>query len=211
MGRATRSDHHDLPGPHRRFWDEAAAFLPPDRMMCDPFRTLAFGTDASFYRLLPKVVVKAHSREEVSRLVEIAGRLGVHVTFRAAGTSLSGQSISDSVLVVLAGGWRGWRIEDGGARIVLEPGVIGAEANAYLAPLGRKIGPDPASINACMIGGIVANNAAGMCCGTAMNSYQTVESMRLVLADGTEVDTGDPASRARLAATHAPLLQGLAA
>jgi D-lactate dehydrogenase len=135
----------------------------------------------------------------------------VHVTFRAAGTSLSGQSLSDSVLVVLAGGWRTWRIEDGGRRIVLGPGVIGAEANAFLAPLGRKIGPDPASINACMIGGIVANNAAGMCCGTALNSYQTVESMRLVLPDGTALDTGDPASRARLASTHGALLDGLAA
>ena len=35
-----------------------------------------------------------------------------------------------------------------GSASSLEPGVIGAEANAYLAPLGRKIGPDPASINA---------------------------------------------------------------
>jgi D-lactate dehydrogenase len=211
MTRSTRADHLALPDAHRRFWDGAAAFLPSDRMMCDPFRTLAFGTDASFYRLVPKIVVKAFSREEVSRLVALAARLGVHVTFRAAGTSLSGQAISDSVLVVLAGGWRGWKIEDGGGRIVLEPGVIGAEANAFLAPLGRKIGPDPASINACMIGGIVANNAAGMCCGTAQNSYETVESMRLVLADGTEVDTGAPASRASLAASHGALLSGLAA
>ncbi len=211
MAREGRPDHLTLPEPHRRFWDEAAGFLPPDRIMCDPYRTLAFGTDASFYRLVPKIVVKAFSPAEVSRLAGLATRLGVHLTFRAAGTSLSGQAISDSVLVVLAGGWRGWRIEEQGARIVLEPGVIGAEANAFLAPLGRKIGPDPASIGACMIGGIVANNAAGMCCGTAQNSYQTVQSMRLVLADGTEVDTGDPASRQRLRETHAPLLDGLAA
>ena len=211
MAQVARPDHLTLPEPHRRFWDEASSFLPADRMMCDPFRTLAFGTDASFYRLVPKIVVKAFSREEVARLVALASRLGVHLTFRAAGTSLSGQSISDSVLVVLAGGWRAWRIEEGGARIVLEPGVIGGEANAFLAPLGRKIGPDPASINACMIGGIVANNAAGMCCGTAQNSYQTVQSMRLVLADGTEVDTGAPASRQRLRETHAALLDGLCA
>ncbi|HET8733205.1 MAG TPA: FAD-binding oxidoreductase, partial [Anaeromyxobacteraceae bacterium] len=211
MAREGRPDHLALPEPHRRFWDQAAAFLPPDRRMCDPFRTLAFGTDASCYRLIPRIVVMARTEDEVSRLVALAGSLGVHLTFRAAGTSLSGQAVSDSVLVVLAGGWRGWRLEAGGERIVLEPGVIGAEANAFLAPLGRKIGPDPASINACMIGGIVANNAAGMCCGTALNSYQTVESMRIVLADGTAFDTGDAASRARLRETHRPLLDGLAA
>jgi D-lactate dehydrogenase len=205
-----RSDVLALPEGHRRFWDEASAFLPPDRLMCDPFRTLAYGTDASFYRLVPRIVVKARSPDEVARLVRLAGRLGVPLTFRTAGTSLSGQAVTDSVLVVLAGGGRGWEILDGGGRIALEPGVIGAEANAVLAPLGRKIGPDPASINACMIGGIVANNAAGMCCGTAHNSYQTVESMRLVLADGASLDTSDASSRRRFAETHRELLDGLA-
>jgi len=206
-----RSDYLALPEKYQGFWDEAAAFLPPDRMMCDPFRTLAFGTDASFYRLVPRVVVKARTPDEVARLLGIAGRLETPVTFRAAGTSLSGQTLSDSVLVVLAGGWRGWEVLDGGQRISLEPGVIGAEANGYLAPLGRKIGPDPASINACMIGGIVSNNAAGMCCGTALNSYHTVESMRLVLTDGTALDTGDPASRRRFEESHREILGGLAA
>ncbi len=204
-----RSDVEALPDKHRRFWGEAASFLPEGRLMCDPFRTLAFGTDASFYRLVPKIVVKACSSAEVTRLVALAGQLEVPLTFRAAGTSLSGQAVTDSVLVVLAGAWRGVRMLDGGERIALEPGVIGADANALLAPHGRKIGPDPASINACMIGGIVANNAAGMCCGTALNSYQTVDSMRLVLADGSSLDTGDGASRARFAEAHRELLGGL--
>ena len=205
-----RSDYQALPDAYRRFWDEAAAFLPPEQMMCDPFRTLAFGTDASFYRLVPKVVVKIFSADEVARLLSLAGHLGTPLTFRAAGTSLSGQAVSDSVLVVLAGGFRGLEVLDGGLRVALEPGVIGADANLALAPLGRKLGPDPASIGACMVGGIVANNAAGMCCGTALNSYQTAESMRLVLADGARLDTADPGSRARFADTHRDLIQGLA-
>ena len=100
---------------------------------------------------------------------------------------------------------------DGGERIALEPGVIGADANAMLAPLGRKLGPDPASIGACMIGGIAANNASGMCCGTAQNSYRTVDAMKLVLADGTLLDTADPGSRRRFEATHPEIVAGLAA
>ena len=143
MAQAVRPDHLSLPGPHRRFWDEAAPSCPPDRMMCDPFRTLAFGTDASFYRLIPKIVVKAFAREEVARLVALGSRLGVHLTFRAAGTSLSGQSISDSVLVVLAGGWRGWRIEDGGGRIALEPGVIGGRGQRLPGAAGAQDRPGP--------------------------------------------------------------------
>ena len=207
---ARREDVLALPAPYRRFWSEARAFLSPDAMACDPVRTLAWGTDASFYRLVPKIVAKVRTEEEVIRLLAIADRLGVPVTFRAAGTSLSGQAVTDSVLLVLAGAWRRREVKDGGERIVLEPGVIGAEANAILAPLGRKIGPDPASIGACMIGGIVANNASGMCCGTVQNSYRTLESLRLVLADGTRLDTGSAESRAAFAASRPEVVAGLA-
>ncbi len=199
-----------LPDRHRRFWREASGFLPGDRLFCDPLRTLAYGTDASFYRLVPRVVARVRDLEEVRRLLEVAARCETPITFRAAGTSLSGQAVTDSVLVQLSG-WRRSRVLDGGARVALEPGVIGADANGLLAPLGRKIGPDPASIGTCMVGGITANNASGMCCGTAQNSYRTVESMVLLLADGTRLDTGDPSSRAAFAASHAPLLSGLAA
>jgi len=200
-----------LPPAHRRFWEEASGALPPDRLFCDPLRTLAWGTDASFYRLVPRIVAKVRTREEVARLLGAARRNGTPVTFRAAGTSLSGQTVTDSVLLVLAGGWRDLEVQDGGARIRLGPGVIGAEANAALARHGRKIGPDPASIGACFVGGIAANNASGMCCGTAENSYRTVERMHLLLADGADLDTGDPASRRRFAETHRELLAGLSA
>jgi D-lactate dehydrogenase len=205
-----RADVAALPAPYRRLWDEVSAALPAERMFCDPLRTLAYGTDASFYRLVPRVVLRVRTVGEVQAVLAAARRQRTPVTFRAAGTSLSGQAITDSVLVQLDG-WKGRRIEDGGAAVVLEPGVVGAEANALLAPLGRKIGPDPASIASCQIGGIAANNASGMCCGTAQNSYRTVRAMKLVLADGTLLDTGDPASRAAFARTHAPILAGLAA
>ncbi len=210
MRSSPRADVEALPPPHRRFWDDAAAALPPERLFCDPLRTLAYGTDASFYRLVPRIVARAASVPEVQALLAAARRHGTPLTFRAAGTSLSGQAVTDSVLVQLAG-WKGRRVIEDGRAIVLEPGVVGAEANAALLPLGRKIGPDPASIATCQIGGIAANNASGMCCGTAQNSYRTVRAMKLVLADGTLLDTADPASRAALARTHPPLLAGLAA
>lgn len=207
---STPADVGALPAAHRRFWEEARAVIPEERLACDPLRTLAYGTDASFYRLVPRVVARVRTVAEVQALLAAARRHGTPLTFRAAGTSLSGQAVTDSVLVQLDG-WKGRRLLDGGGAVALEPGVVGADANLLLAPLGRKIGPDPASIATCQIGGIAANNASGMCCGTAQNSYRTVRSMKLVLADGTFVDTGDPASRRALAGTHAPLLAGLAA
>ncbi|HUX42022.1 MAG TPA: FAD-binding and (Fe-S)-binding domain-containing protein [Rectinemataceae bacterium] len=206
-----RRDLESLPPAYRQYYSEIAKFIPSTRIFCDPLRTFAYGTDASFYRLIPKIVVKARSVEEISGLFRESERFGVPLTFRAAGTSLSGQAVTDSVLVLLAGGWKRHRILDEGRRISLEPGVVGARANALLAGAGRKIGPDPASIDHCMIGGIAANNASGMCCGTAENSYRTVESMRLVFRDGAVLDTADEGSREAFRATHAELLAELEA
>ncbi|WP_435635016.1 FAD-binding and (Fe-S)-binding domain-containing protein [Pseudomonas solani] len=191
------------------FLQTAERLIPHERRFDDPLSTLAFGTDASFYRLIPKLIVRVESEAEVIALLKAAHAEQVPVTFRAAGTSLSGQAISDSVLIVLGDNWNGRDIRKGGEQIRLQPGVIGAQANAWLAPYGRKIGPDPASINACKIGGIVANNASGMCCGTAQNSYHTLAGLRLVLADGTLLDSEDPVSVAAFHATHGALLERL--
>ncbi|TCD20681.1 FAD-binding oxidoreductase [Pseudomonas sp. IC_126] len=184
--------------------------IPAERRFDDPLSTLAFGTDASFYRLIPKLVVRVESEAEVVGLLKLAHSQHVPVTFRAAGTSLSGQAISDSVLIVLGDNWNGREIRNGGSQIRLQPGVIGANANAVLAPLGRKIGPDPASINAAKIGGIVANNSSGMCCGTAQNSYKTLAGLRLVLADGTVVDSEDAVSVSAFRQSHGVLLDEMA-
>ena len=184
--------------------------IPAERRFDDPLSTLAFGTDASFYRLIPKLVVRVESEAEVVGLLKLAHAENVPVTFRAAGTSLSGQAISDSVLIVLGDNWNGREIRNGGSQIRLQPGVIGANANAVLAPLGRKIGPDPASINAAKIGGIVANNSSGMCCGSAQNSYKTLAGLRIVLADGTLVDSEDAVSVATFRQSRAALLDELA-
>ena len=191
------------------FVRDAERLIPPDRRFTDALSTLAFGTDASFYRLIPKLVIRVESEDEVVELLHLARRDQVSVTFRAAGTSLSGQAISDSVLIVLGDNWNGKEIRGQGTQIRLQPGVIGAQANAWLAPFGRKIGPDPASINACKIGGIVANNASGMCCGTAQNTYHTLAGMRVVLADGTRVDTEDAASVAAFRQSQSALLDQL--
>ncbi len=192
------------------FVRDAERLIAQDRRFDDPLSTLAFGTDASFYRLIPKLVIRVESEDEVVELLRLARRDQVPVTFRAAGTSLSGQAISDSVLIVLGDNWNAKEIRGQGMQIRLQPGVIGAQANAWLAPFGRKIGPDPASINACKIGGIVANNASGMCCGTAQNTYHTLAGLRVVLADGTRVDTEDASNVAAFRQSHGPLLEQLA-
>ena len=186
-----------------------AETIPAERLIDDPLRTLAYGSDASFYRLIPQLVVRPETEQELQYTLAECRRRRLPVTFRAAGTSLSGQAVTDSVLIQFGRGWRDHAILEEGRAIRLQPGVIGARANQLLAPYGRKIGPDPASIGSCMIGGIAANNASGMCCGTAQNSYRTVRDIRVILADGSLLDTADAASVADFRASHATLLTGL--
>jgi D-lactate dehydrogenase len=186
-----------------------AAFVPRERLITDPLRLLAWGTDASFYRLTPRLAVVVDSEDEMIRVLGACTQHRAPVTFRAAGTSLSGQAITDSVLLLLSDRWRRCDIGPGAATIALQPGVVGAVANRHLARHGRKIGPDPASIDAAMIGGIAANNASGMCCGTAQNSYHTLAGLRVVLADGSVLDTRDDASRAAFADRRGDLLREL--
>lgn len=194
---------------HQAFLQALSQHVSADRLITDPMRTLAYGTDASFYRLVPQIVVRAIDEAEVSQVLRLSREHQVAVTLRAAGTSLSGQAVSDSVLVLIHDGWTGIEVLDDGHRIRLQPGVIGQHANDALRRWQRKIGPDPASINTARIGGIAANNSSGMCCGTAQNGYHTLAAMRVMLPDGTVLDTADATSVASFRRSHAPLLQRL--
>jgi len=182
---------------YQELYNNLIGTIDSKRMFHDPLHTLAYGTDASFYRLIPKLVIKVKDESEVALILKECSKLNIPVTFRAAGTSLSGQAISDSVLVIAGNHWTKYKIDENGLKIKMQPGLTGAKANSLLASYGRKIGPDPASINAAMIGGIAANNASGMCCGTSENSYKTVDSLRIILADGSVLDTSSDESKAQ--------------
>ncbi len=198
-----------LPTTHEDLRRELAGFIPEARLVRDPLRLLAWGSDASFYRLVPRLIVVIDNEAELRRLLAACARHGTPLTFRAAGTSLAGQALSDSVLVMMGDGWRGVRISADASTVDVQPAVIGAAVNRALAPHGRRIGPDPASIDAAMVGGIAANNASGMCCGTAQNSYHTLAGMRVVLADGSVLDTRSAEGRAAFAGSRPGLLREL--
>lgn len=177
------------------FLHDIARFIPGDRIYTDELRRLAWGTDAGFYRLIPQIVIRSNSEEEVSMLLKAADKYQLPVTFRAAGTSLSGQAISDSILIVAGKHWEQYEVLEEGKAVRLQPGIIGQRVNEILKPYGQKFAPDPASVKSAMVGGIVMNNASGMNCGTHANSDKVLRSVRMVLADGTCLDTGNPESR----------------
>ncbi|HTM77366.1 MAG TPA: FAD-binding and (Fe-S)-binding domain-containing protein, partial [Devosia sp.] len=183
--------------------------ITADKMMTDPLMTYAWSGDASSYRLIPAAVVFINSEDDVRAVMAAARAEHLSITFRAAGTSLSGQAVTDGVLAVLGDGWRKLHIHPGADQITLGPAIIVANANAALKKFDRKIGPDPASQATCKIGGVVNNNSSGMCCGVAQNTYHTMARLRIVLTDGTMLDSGDEASCAAFRASHVKMLDGL--
>ena len=192
-----------------QFLEDLRQFMPSDRIYTDELRTLGWGTDASFYRQIPKVVLRSDGEEEISRIVRLCRKYKLPFTFRAAGTSLSGQSCTDSVLIVAGKHWEKYSIElkDEEVEIRLQPGIVGARVNQILKPYGRVFPPDPASIGSAMVGGIVMNNASGMNCGVHANSDRMMVSARIILTDGTILDTGSEESREAFRKSHPDFLK----
>lgn len=189
------------------FLRDISRFIPQDRIFTDELHRLAWGTDAGFYRLIPLIVVNSIDDDEVFEMIYLADRYNIPVTFRAAGTSLSGQSISDSVLIIAGKGWDHYELSPDHEQIYLEPGIIGQRVNEILAPYGRKFAPDPASIKSAMVGGIVMNNASGMNCGTHANSDKMLLSVRIILPDGYYLNTASQESRENFEEDHPDFLR----
>jgi D-lactate dehydrogenase len=169
--------------------EELQRLLGADRVRTSYVDRLAFAHDASLYRIVPEVVVRPATPQHVTALFRWCTSNNSAITFRAGGTSLSGQALSHKILADLSRDWTKCEVLDNGARVRMQPGITGARVNALLRPYGTKLGPDPASIIAAMVGGIVANNASGMCCGTKQNSYNTLDAMEYQLANGVRINT----------------------
>ncbi|HEY2769706.1 MAG TPA: FAD-binding and (Fe-S)-binding domain-containing protein [Solirubrobacteraceae bacterium] len=168
-----------------------------------------YASDASPYRLIPQAVVTPRDSGDVGRLFAAARVHGFPLVFRAGGTSLNGQTQTDSVLVDCRRHWQRARVIDGGDRVRVGPGMVLGHANRLLARHGRKLGPDPASTDIACVGGVVANNSGGMRCGVVADSYRTVSAMRFVLANGAEIDTAAPDAAERFATAAPELAAGL--
>lgn len=179
------------------------------RIFEDYLERFAYGIDASCYRYIPKLVLKPISETEVQKIITLSQQYDIPLTFRGSGTSLSGQACSDSVLVVCIHKWQTIHLTQDS--IWCDCGVIGSEANLALKPLGKKIGPDPATINNASIGGIFSNNSSGMCCGVKQNSYHTIKSIRVILNDGYILDTSDEKNMRDFLQTHKALADNLLA
>ena len=180
-----------------------------DKVLSRVTDLVRYASDASPYRLVPQIVVMAETADDVARVLRYCVEHGRHATFRAAGTSLSGQSQGDDVIIDVRRHWAGMRVEEGGAALRVKPGTILAHASAVLARRGRRLGPDPASARVACVGGVLANNAAGMRCTPERSAYSTVRHLTFVLPSGTTINTEDPDAERTFSVAEPELAAGL--
>lgn len=189
--------------------DALQALVGPSRVMHRLTDLVRYASDASPYRRMPNVVVMPRTVDEVATVLRFCSKEGRKATFRAAGTSLNGQSQSGDVLIEVKRYWQGYSVEQNGERLRAKPGTVLGHANAALARSGRQLGPDPASHGACSIGGVVANNAGGMRCTLPRDAYHTMAHCTFVLPSGTVIDTAAPNAEERFRQTEPALANGL--
>ncbi len=190
---------------------DLSAIFPSSRLKHKLIELHAYSSDAGFYTLVPKAIVFPVNVEEVQQLFLIAKKNKTSVTFRTGGTSLSGQSITDGILVDLSRHWMKATVSPDAGSVTVQPGITGTSVNHLLKKHGKKIGPDPASIHAAMMGGILSNNSSGMCCGVVHNSYHTLQSIRFVLPNGKSFDTSVPDDYIRIQIEAEDIFEGIKA
>jgi D-lactate dehydrogenase len=204
--RAPDSLAQGTPQPMR---GELVALLGAERVLSRAIDLIAYASDASPYRRFPAAVVMAHDAGDVGKVLAYARGAGVPVNFRGGGTSLNGQAQTEGIMIDVRRWFSGVKVHDGGARASVRAGTLVGVANRVLQRHGFKLGPDPASKDIATVGGVIANNSGGMRCGVTWDSYSTVESMKLVLASGTVIDTAEDDAERRFAEAEPQLAGGL--
>lgn len=195
------------PDPH--FLHDLSVIFDREQIKSSDLYREVYGRDASYFNIKPQVVVRPHSVEQVVQLIRLLPKHGQHLTFRCGGTSLSGQAVGDGVICDLRTAWKEMQVREKGAKVWFEPGLTCHQVNKVLAAHQRKLGPDPASHMAAMMGGILANNSSGMQAGTTYNSYRMITSLQFVMANGNRYDSSKVEDRARFEQTERELCHGL--
>ena len=186
------------------------AAFPPEALKFDEIYRAVYGRDGSYFEYHPQAVVRVGSVADVQSVLRIGAALGVPVTLRAGGSSLSGQTVGTGIIADQRFAFRRSELRAGGSTVWFEPGLTVLALNAALKPAGKKVGPDPASSQVAMMGGVLANNASGMQAGTKSNAYRTLVAIDFVLPNGNRYDTSLAADRGRFARVDAAIHDGLA-
>ncbi|WP_051217896.1 FAD-binding and (Fe-S)-binding domain-containing protein [Nocardioides insulae] len=149
-----------------------------------------YSSDASLYRVVPRVVAVPRHRDEVLAVHEVSRRLGVPVTMRGAGTSIAGNAVGPGIVVDTRHLNRVLEIDPATRTALVEPGLVHADLQRAAAPYGLRFGPDPSTHTRCTIGGMIGNNACGSRALGYGRTVDNVEGLEVVFGTGEVASLG---------------------
>ena len=155
-------------------------------------RKAEYSTDASNYRIPPRVVVFPKKHDDVVAALRISRELNVPLTSRGAGTSCAGNAVGPGMVLDFSRYMNAIVEIDPQARTArVQPGVVMGDLQKAAAPFGLRFGPDPSTQNRATFGGMIGNNACGPRAVAYGRTADNVLALRALLADGTEISTDD--------------------
>ncbi len=164
----------------------ALARVTRSKLLCDRYSIILYSTDASIYSIPPLAVFIPESIDDIQAAVEIAADYKIPILPRGAGTSLAGQAVNEALIIDFSRHCDHILEIDHKAKFArIQPGVVLETLNNATQKSGLKFGPDPASANRALMGGVIGNNATGSHSILYGMSVDHVQEMRVVLADGS--------------------------
>lgn len=149
-------------------------------------RTL-YSTDASQYKELPLAVTRPKNKDDIKKIIAFASDNGTSIIPRGGGTSLAGQVVGDGIVVDISK-YMNQILEFNKEEkyVVVEPGVVLAELNLFLAEYGLQFGPETSTANRCVIGGMLGNNSCGLHSLAYGSVREHILEVGAILSDGSE-------------------------
>ncbi|TLZ89328.1 MAG: FAD-binding oxidoreductase [Methanobacteriota archaeon] len=169
------------------------AGLGQENVLVDEASRHAYATDASPCVVEPRAIAMVRSEDDVLRTLAVCRELGVPVTPRASGTSLSGAAIGPGVILDTTRFARILELNEAQRWVRVQPGILLSELNARLRDRGLRFAPDPGSQDLCRIGGMIGHNASGYRSVKYGQTRDHVLGLRVALADGTVLEAKDTA------------------
>jgi FAD/FMN-containing dehydrogenase/Fe-S oxidoreductase len=154
----------------------------------DQVQKVIYATDASSYREIPQAVTRPKNREDIRKIIGFARQMGTSVIPRAGGTSLAGQVVGSGIVVDISKYLNKIGELNVAERwIEVEPGVVLAELNQFLAKHGLQFAPETSTANRCCIGGMLGNNSCGLHSLVYGSTREHILEVEGILSDGSDV------------------------
>ena len=173
---------------------ELSAALGEQNVLTDPDVTASYARDQAMLAEAgtPAAVVFARSTDDVVAVMKVAGRHGVPVVPRGAGSGLAGASnaVDGAITLVMTRMDAVLEVSPADRLAVVQPGVVNKSLRDAVAGSGLFYPPDPSSYDWCTIGGNLSQNSGGLCCVKYGVTTDYVLGLEIVLADGRILRTG---------------------